>query len=169
MKRASAFAVVSILLAAGPALAEDVAIDGVQVSRDIDCEGQNVVIAGQGNTISLKGRCGAVQVTGADHRVTFEAAAALQVTGAAITATGGEVGALAVDVTDNVVKATVTSSDAPAEVRIFGADQKSELSFAGPAKVTVGGASNELVWAVDGGVKPPSISAVGVDLRIRKK
>lgn len=164
---ASTFALTA--LTAAPAFAEDIVIEGVQLSRDFECSGQNVVIAGQGNTIALTGECGAVQVIGADHKVTFETAQALQVNGASIAATGGKVGALAVDVAGNHVKATVASTDAPAEVRIFGAEQKSELTFAGAAKVTVGGASNELVWSTDSGVKPPSISTVGVDLRIRKK
>ncbi|WP_020178813.1 DUF3060 domain-containing protein [Methylopila sp. M107] len=169
MKTAFASTIAALALTATPALAGGIVIEGVRISREVDCGGQDVVIAGQGNTIALTGACGAVQVMGSDHKVTFESAKALQVAGASIAATGGKVEALAVDVTDNTVKATVASSHEPAEVRIFGADQKSELRFESAAAVTVGGAANELVWTADKGVKPPSISSLGVDLKITRK
>lgn len=168
MKHALAISLLSVALAS-PAIAEPTILEGVNLSRDVDCAGQDVVIAGQGNEIALTGSCGAVKVIGADHKVTFEKARSLEVSGASITVSGGSLEALALDVSENAVKATIASAGAPAEVRIFGAEQKSELRFASAATVVVGGYGNALDWSVDSGVKPPAISASGVDHKIKRR
>lgn len=168
-KRAAILAFALATLAAGHARSEEMVIEGVQLSRDFECDGHDVVVGGQGNTIKLLGTCGDVRVIGSDHKIEFENLKSLSVVGVKIALTGGKVGALALDVSENTVKATVGAADGPAEVRIFGADQKSELRFASAAVVTVGGASNALTYDTDKGVKAPTISALGVDLKIARK
>lgn len=107
MKISSPVLAAAIILLPASAFAEEIQVEGVRISRDFACDGQDVVIAGQGNTVELKGRCGTIKVIGTDHKVTFDDARALVVSGMSNAATGGAVASLAVEVTQNAVKATL--------------------------------------------------------------
>ena len=107
--KAGLFALLAPLALAAPALAEEISIEGARMSRDFTCEdGQDVVISGAENQVSLAGRCGVVKVLGSNHGLSFEAADELVVSGISIKAEGKQVGSLVVEVAKNKVRTAVT-------------------------------------------------------------
>lgn len=163
--------VVATLVAIAPvmAFAEEITVEGVQMSRDFSCDGQDVVIAGQGNTVELTGRCGDIRVIGADHVVRFDEAKSLVVSGMSNKATGGDTGALVVETHKNKVQAKLKSEGTPAEASVSGADQEVSLTVGSAAKINVQGSNNELNWTAENGVKAPAISTSGIGNKISKK
>lgn len=162
--------VVTACIAPVAAFADPITVDGVQMSRDFACDGgQDVIIAGQGNTVELTGRCGDVKVMGADHKIHFDQAKSLIVSGMSVEVTGGETGALLVDLHKNTVQAKLKSDTAPAEASVSGAEQKVALIVGSAAKIDVQGSKNELSWTAENGIKPPAISSAGIGNKISKK
>ncbi|MDX3810439.1 DUF3060 domain-containing protein [Bosea thiooxidans] len=167
--KAGFFALLAPLVLAAPALAEEISIEGARMSRDFACEdGQDVVISGAENHVSLTGRCGVVKVLGSKHGLSFEAADALVVSGISIQAEGKAVGNLVVEVTKNRVRTTVKPSAERAKVDVSGADQEVELTLAGPTQIEMQGAKNVLRWRAAPDVKPPSVSASGIENQISR-
>ena len=62
------------------AQAEPLNIEGIGLSRDVSCKGQDVNISGNANVIHLKGDCGAVLVYGSEHKVTLDTARSVSYT-----------------------------------------------------------------------------------------
>ena len=169
MKLKHVVAVAAFVIVPAAAFADEITVEGVQMSRDFACDGQDVIIAGQGNTVELTGRCGDVKVVGADHEVRFDEAKSLAVNGTSIKATGGETAALLVELHKNKVQAKLKSDGAPAEVSVSGVDQNVSLTVGSAAKIAVQGSQNELTWTAENGVKPPAISTSGIGNKISKK
>lgn len=159
----------ALVIVPAAAYADEITVEGVQMSRDFACDGQDVVIAGQGNTVELTGRCGDIKVVGADHKVRFDEAKSLAVSGMSIKATGGETGALLVELHKNTVQAKLKSDTAPAEASVSGADQTVSLTVGSAAKIEVQGSQNELSWTAENGVKAPAISTSGIGNKISKR
>lgn len=152
-----------------PACAAEIRVEGAQMSRDFACEdGQDVEISGAGHKVVLTGRCGAVNVHGADHIVSFETARELAVSGVSNTVEGGTTGGLVIETAKNKVKATVKAAET-ARIDVSGADQKLALTLAGPAQIEVQGAKNAVEWRAETGVKAPSVSAGGIENRISRR
>lgn len=159
----------ALVIVPATAFADEITVEGVQMSRDFACDGQDVTIAGQGNSVELTGRCGEVKIIGADHKVRFDEAKSLAVSGMSIKATGGETGALLVELHKNTVQAKLKSDSAPAEASVSGADQNVSLTVGSAAKINVQGSQNELTWTAENGVKAPAISTSGIGNKISKK
>lgn len=159
----------ALVIVSATAFADEITVEGVQMSRDFACDGQDVVVAGQGNTVELTGRCGDIKVVGADHKVRFDEAKSLAVSGMSIKATGGETGALLVESHKNTVQAKLKSESTPVEVSVSGAEQNVLLTVGSAAKIDVQGANNELTWTAENGVKAPAISTSGIGNKISKK
>lgn len=167
--KAGLFALLASLALAAPALAEEISIEGARMARDFTCEdGQDVVISGAENQVSLAGRCGVVKVLGSNHGLSFEAADELVVSGISIKAEGKQVGSLVVEVAKNKVRTAVKPSAESAKVDVSGADHEVELTLAGPVRIEMQGAKNVLRWRAEPGVKPPSVSTSGVENRISR-
>lgn len=145
------------------AQAEPVSIDGVGLTRDVPCQGQDVAITGSANHIRLTGTCGAVTVYGSDHQVSLEQGGALSVSGIQNQVTAGRVERLEVDTAKNRVQAALEGR-APnhAQLEVSGADHNLELVFRGPVVATLSGADNLLRWSGS----EPRIRVQGVDNRI---
>ncbi len=159
----------AFLLPAAPGRAEDIAIEGVRMSRDFACAaGQDVVVSGADNRVSLTGRCGVVKVLGSGHGLSFETADALVVSGISIEARGRAVGSLVVEVAKNRVATAMEPAAEPAKVDVSGADHEVELTLAGPTRIEMQGARNRLRWRAGPDVAAPSVSAAGVDNRISR-
>lgn len=163
--------VIATMIAIAPtaAFADEITVEGVQMSRDFACDGQDVIIAGQGNTVELTGRCGDIKVIGADHKVRFDESKSLAVSGMSNKATGGETGSLLVETHKNTVQAKLKSDSAPAKVSVSGADHNVSLTVGSAAKIDVQGSQNELSWTAENGIKAPAISASGIGNKISKK
>lgn len=152
-----------------PAAAAEIRVEGAQMSRDFACEhGQDVMISGVGHKVVLSGRCGAVNVHGADHVLSFEAARELAVSGVANMVEGGTTGGLIVETAKNQIKAAVKAAGT-AKIDVSGADHMLELTLAGPAEIEVQGAKNAVAWRTEAGVKAPSVSAGGIENRISRR
>ncbi|MFC3691634.1 DUF3060 domain-containing protein [Chenggangzhangella methanolivorans] len=143
------------------ALAEPLKIEGVGISREVPCGGEDVGIYGAENKIELTGACGKVIVYGSAHEVTFEAAKEMLVSGVGHKVRGGETGALGVDVTQNEVAATIKPTEGSARVEIAGAQQKVTLILAGASTLQVNGADNAVEWKTADGAPKPKISSMG--------
>lgn len=162
-------AFLALIIPIAPVSAAEIRVEGAQMSRDFACEdGQDVSISGAGHKVVLTGRCGAVNVHGADHIVSFETARELAVSGVSNTVEGGTTGGLVVEVAQNKVKATLKAAEA-AKIDVSGADQALELTLAGPTQIEVQGVKNVVEWRAENGVKAPSVSAGGVENRISRR
>nr|WP_275938581.1 DUF3060 domain-containing protein [Pectobacterium brasiliense] len=79
-------------------------LEGIGLTRDIPCNGNNVNISGNGNNIVLTGKCATISVAGSEHNITFDTATSLIVTGAEIAATGQSTGDLTVAAYKNTIR-----------------------------------------------------------------
>jgi hypothetical protein len=152
-----------------PASAAEISIEGVGISRDFACEdGQDVVISGAGNQVSLTGRCGVVKVLGSRHGLSFDRADELVVSGISNQVQGNAVGSLVVEAAKNKVRTAVKPAAERATVDVSGAEHEVELTLAGPTGIEMQGAKNLLRWRAEPGVKPPAVSASGIENRISR-
>lgn len=147
------------------AQADTLEIEGIGLSRDVTCHGEDVNITGNAHVIHLSGECGAVLVSGSAHKVTLETARSLQVSGAEIEVSADRVNALSVDTSDNQVRARVIAGEQPASVTVDGADHQLNLQFEGGAQLDVSGANQQVRWSGD----EPRVNIGGIDNRVEKR
>ncbi|MBN3205991.1 MULTISPECIES: DUF3060 domain-containing protein [Pectobacterium] len=140
-------------------------LEGIGLTRDIPCNGNNVNISGNGNNIVLTGKCATISVAGSEHNITFDTATSLIVTGAEIAATGQSTGDLTVAAYKNTIRTNIFSEDKPAKVNVTGTEHHLDLDFKGPAVVSFNGISNRLSW---GGTEP-KLSSSGANNVIKQK
>ncbi|WP_070884748.1 DUF3060 domain-containing protein [Pseudomonas sp. D1-3] len=158
-------ALLAAIALASLAQAEPLNIEGIGLSRDVSCKGQDVNISGNANVIHLKGDCGAVMVYGSQHKVTLDTARSLSVSGAEHEVVAERVNALSVDTTENQVRTTVAGSDQAALVEIAGADQELDLQFEGPVKLEVGGTNQQVRWRGE----EPEVQMSGIDNKVERQ
>ncbi|MEQ9874837.1 DUF3060 domain-containing protein [Pectobacterium sp. CHL-2024] len=140
-------------------------LEGIGLTRDIPCNGNNVNISGNGNNIVLTGKCATISVAGSEHNITFDTATSLIVTGAEIAATGQSTGDLTVAAYKNTIRTHIFAEDKPAKVNVTGTEHHLDLDFKGPAVVSFNGISNRLSW---GGTEP-KLSSSGANNVIKQK
>ncbi|RJL45898.1 DUF3060 domain-containing protein [Pectobacterium carotovorum] len=145
--------------------AAPIELEGIGLTRDIPCNGNNVNISGNGNNIVLTGKCATISVAGSEHNITFDTATSLIVTGAEIAATGQSAGDLTVAAYKNTIRTHIFSEDKPAKVNVTGTEHHLDLDFKGPAVVSFNGISNRLSW---GGTEP-KLSSSGANNVIKQK
>ncbi|ATV45359.1 MULTISPECIES: DUF3060 domain-containing protein [Pectobacterium] len=145
--------------------AAPIELEGIGLTRDIPCNGNNVNISGNGNNIVLTGKCATISVAGSEHNITFDTATSLIVTGAEIAATGQSTGDLTVAAYKNTIRTNIFSEDKPAKVNVTGTEHHLDLDFKGPAVVSFNGISNRLSW---GGTEP-KLSSSGANNVIKQK
>ncbi|SMQ71185.1 Protein of unknown function [Devosia lucknowensis] len=143
--------------------ADEVVIEGVSLSRDIPCEGQNIGIYGADNRIHLTGNCGKVIVHGDGHEVSIEKAVELAVSGAGHVVNAGHLAKLVVDTAGNTVNATMASDGADAQVEIAGAEQVLNLDLASATDISINGTEQVLNWSLADGAPEPRIDMGGID------
>ena len=150
--------------------AETLHITGAGSERDIACEdGQDISVTGTRHKLALTGRCGAVEIRGSNHKVSFETAQSLYVSGTGNSASGTVVAKLSVDATRNRVLTAVKSVDGPAEIEVAGADQALDLRLDSPATVSVHGTRNRVQWRLAAGVRPPAVSISGIENKVARR
>ena len=167
--RSLALAAFLSVAACTSASAEELTIEGVGISRDVPCDGSDVGVYGASNEIHLTGTCGNIIVHGHAHKVTFETGKALAVSGMEHKVSGGEVGTLSVDTSDNEVKATIRAAEGEAAVEVAGANNRLTLEFAGASVIGVNGVENTVDYALAGGAPKPKISSTGTGHAIKAK
>ncbi|MDY4348821.1 DUF3060 domain-containing protein [Pectobacterium brasiliense] len=145
--------------------AAPIELEGIGLTRDIPCNGNDVNISGNGNNIVLTGKCATISVAGSEHNITFDTATSLIVTGAEIAATGQSTGDLTVAAYKNTIRTHIFSDDKPAKVNVTGTEHHLDLDFKGPAVVSFNGISNRLSW---GGTEP-KLSSSGANNVIKQK
>ncbi|MEQ9844514.1 DUF3060 domain-containing protein [Pectobacterium brasiliense] len=145
--------------------AAPIELEGIGLTRDIPCNGNNINISGNGNNIVLTGKCATISVAGSEHNITFDTATSLIVTGAEIAATGQSTGDLTVAAYKNTIRTHIFSEDKPAKVNVTGTEHHLDLDFKGPAVVSFNGISNRLSW---GGTEP-KLSSSGANNVIKQK
>lgn len=141
---------------------DEVVIEGVGLSRDIPCNGENIGIYGAQNHIELTGKCGRVIIHGDSHEVTLEQAGELALSGIGHTVFAESTGGLVVETTDHVVTATIASDASPASVIVNGADQTLNLTLASEAQIEIGGFNQVVNWSLAEGAPEPRINASGI-------
>ncbi|GLK75883.1 hypothetical protein GCM10008171_11370 [Methylopila jiangsuensis] len=161
------------LLAAGPigfASAEELKIEGVGISRDLVCaEGDEVGVYGAENEVRITGPCRSIVVHGSKHKVTFETAGSLEVSGSENSAKGGEVEKLAVSVDQQTVEATLRARNGAAEAVIAGVEHKVTLTVASASRLTVNGVNNAVSWAAAKGAPAPAVSSGGAGNQVTRR
>ncbi|MBN3080684.1 DUF3060 domain-containing protein [Pectobacterium polaris] len=145
--------------------AAPIELEGIGLTRDIPCNGNDVNISGNGNNIVLTGKCSDISVAGSEHNITFDTATSLTVTGSEIAATGQSTGDLTVAAYKNTIRTHILSEDKPAKVNVTGTEHHLDLDFKGPAIVSFNGISNRLSW---GGTEP-KLSSSGANNVIKQK
>ncbi|KMO37813.1 hypothetical protein VQ03_18400 [Methylobacterium tarhaniae] len=169
MIRLLPLALAAVLAQAGLARADALTIEGVAISRDVECEGKDVGIYGAQNEIALTGRCGTITVHGSGHTVRFEEGAGLAVSGIDNRVTGGRAREIAVSVTQNTVTATLVGGESPGRLTTSGSDNRVSLVLAGPTQLRVAGADHKIEWVRGEGAPSPEVTASGVKNVIKGK
>jgi len=164
-KMLTAACLLSGMVASAAALAEPLNIEGIGLSRDVSCKGQDVNITGNANVIHLAGECGAVLVYGSEHQVTLETARSLTVSGAEHKVVAERVNALSVDTSNNQVRTAIIAGEQPAVVTVEGAEHELDLQFEGQAKLNVTGVSQQVRWSGD----EPEVQLGGIDNKVERK
>ena len=170
MPKRLGFVVLVAALPVGAAAAETLHVSGAGAQRDIACSaGEDVSISGSGHRLDLSGSCGAVEIRGSGHVVSFDTARSLQVSGIDNQARGGRAGELSVDTTRNSVSASIRAEAGSSEISVAGAEQKLDLTLAGPATIAVHGTRNSVLWSTQAGAPAPSVSISGIDNRVARR
>ncbi|KMO32053.1 DUF3060 domain-containing protein [Methylobacterium aquaticum] len=159
----------AVLAQAGLAQAGALKIQGVGISRDVECEGRDVGIYGAENEIALTGRCDVITMHGSGHTVSFKEGAGLSVSGVDNTVTGGRVRDITVSVTRNAVTATLVGGEQPGRLNTSGSDNRVSLVLSGPTQLRVTGADHTVEWARAEGAPSPEVTASGVKNVIKRK
>ncbi|MBN3262757.1 DUF3060 domain-containing protein [Pectobacterium brasiliense] len=165
MKRYLRVVSATLLAFTASAYAAPIELEGIGLTRDIPCNGNDVNVSGNGNNIVLTGKCATISVAGSEHNITFDTATSLIVTGAEIAATGQSTGDLTVAAYKNTIRTHIFSDDNPAKVNVTGTEHHLDLDFKGPAVVSFNGISNRLSW---GGTEP-KLSSSGANNVIKQK
>ncbi|MCP1548081.1 MULTISPECIES: DUF3060 domain-containing protein [Methylorubrum] len=153
----------------GIAQADELTIEGVGISRDVDCHGKDVGVYGAENEIALTGRCGLISVHGSKHKVSFEEGRALFVSGMDNTVQGGRAQDVTVSVTQNIVTATLGGGSPPGKLDTSGANNRVSLVLAGPTQLQVNGADHVVEWTRSEGAPNPEVTASGAKNVIKRK
>lgn len=149
--------------------ADEINIEGADLSRDIHCTSSDVGISGVGNTITLTGQCKTVQVYGAKHKVTFETAEKVLVSGSAHKVSGGTAQHLEVDLVDNDVRSTLKpGADGPATLNVTGNKNAVAVSLEGPAAIDVAGSDQNVTWTSGRGIAPPKVQISGIKNAVKR-
>ncbi|PAU64761.1 hypothetical protein BZL41_08955 [Pseudomonas sp. PIC25] len=165
MKHGMKMAGMVLAVMVGAAQAQTTELDGIGVSRDVPCNGQDVSISGNGNRFRLSGGCGQVLVHGSEHIIELGDASRVEITGVGNQVQAGRINQLDVSSTGHRVKATLRGeAERPAQVMVYGAENILTLGFEGPAQVDISGTGQQLDWRGD----EPKISTSGIDHRIER-
>ncbi|GLX15744.1 hypothetical protein Pstr01_39830 [Pseudomonas straminea] len=147
------------------AQAEPLNIEGIGLSRDISCKGQDVNISGNANVIHLKGDCGAVEVSGSEHKVTLGTAKSLSVSGAEHEVVAERVNALSVDTLNNQVRTAVVAGEQSTPITVAGTGQKLDLRLEGETRLDVSGIEQQVRWSSD----EPQVQLSGADNKVERQ
>ena len=144
------------------AAADPIDIEGMNITRILDCEGRDVSLSGEGNTLTLKGQCGEVSVYGSHHRLVLDSARALTIHGlGSVTTVRGAVASLSIGGGYQQVQANVRGSDGLAKVDAYGYGAKARLTLLSQADIAVGGSSQQVYWSRAAGVAEPKTLVSG--------
>lgn len=147
----------------------EITIEGIGLTQELACDGQDVGIYGAGNHITLTDTCGMVTVHGDSHQVTLHNAFSLVVSGADHTVTADQLTDLSVQTSGHVVTATMVPATAPAAtVQVNGADQTLNLTLAGRAVIAVDGTDQTVNWSLADGAPEPQITTGGIDNAVNR-
>lgn len=175
LARVAAMAMAMTLI---PALsqAEPLEIAGVNVARDITCRaGDKLEIRGVDHELTIRGRCDAIQLSGANHRIVFEAAGVVEIAGSEHTITGGALSLLSLSGIGTLVTSGVRAGpDSGADptravVGIAGSRQRVELALESATSITISGVRNTVEWTTVPGVSDPALKIVGSEHSARRK
>ncbi|MFC0240298.1 DUF3060 domain-containing protein [Rhodopseudomonas telluris] len=144
-------------------------IQGVGISRDIDCQGKDVGVYGAENEIALTGACGTITVHGSKHKVSFEQGQKLSVSGSDNVVSGGRARDVVVSVAKNTVSTTLEAGDGPGQLKATGANNRISLVLAGPAQLNVGGVEQSVEWSKADGAPNPEVNSSGALNSIKRK
>lgn len=149
---------------------DELVIEGIGLSRDIPCEGQNIGIYGAENEITLTGDCGTVIVHGSSHEVTLDQARELVVSGADHTIFADAVATLSVDTTGHVITAAMAAGApaTPAQVRVNGAEQTLNLTLTAETHIAVEGTDQVINWSLAEGAPEPRVEIGGIDNAVNR-
>lgn len=142
---------------------DEVIIEGVGLSRDIPCEGENIGVYGVGNQIHLTGACGKVIVHGDGHAVSVEKAIEILVSGADHTVNADWVSKLGVETAGHTVNATLSTDSASAQVHVDGAEQTLNLFLTSATDIDIEGTEQVVNWSLAGDAPEPHIDMSGID------
>ncbi len=157
--------VLLLTLAGATQAQEAMELGGIGVSRDVPCQGRDVIITGNANEFRLEGGCGQVEVQGSQHVLRLDSASSLEVSGADNRVDAERIGGLAVDGSGHRISAEVRGAGQPAAVTLHGAENILQLDLEGPASIEVNGIGQQLAWKGD----EPEIATSGTDHRIERK
>lgn len=148
--------------------AEELVIEGVNLTRDVACNGQNVGIYGASNQVALTGVCGMVILHGDSHVLILEQAEHLAITGAGHKVDAESLAGLDVGVADNTVTATIAAQAKPAVVSVNGAGHALALTLASHAELGIDGTNHVVDWSLAEGTPEPAISLGGIDNAVNR-
>lgn len=153
-----------VVHAEASAAGEPLDIEGLNITRTVDCQGQDVSLSGEGNTLTLKGQCGEVTVYGSHHRLVLDSAQALNINGlGSVTTVKGAVARLSIGGGYQQVQANVRGSEGLAKVDAYGYGAKARLTLLSPANIAVGGSNQQVYWSRAAGVAEPKTLVSGAD------
>ena len=163
--------IAAMLAFAGLAHADDdeLTIQGIGISRDVDCQGKNVGVYGAENEIALTGQCGTITVHGSKHKVSFEQGQTLSVSGSDNVVDGGRAKNVVVSVAKNTVTTTLEAGEEPGKLEATGANNRITLVLAGPSRLDVGGVEQIVEWSTADGAPNPEVRSSGALNSIKRK
>ncbi|GAC1039204.1 hypothetical protein thsps117_39620 [Pseudomonas sp. No.117] len=146
------------------AAGEPLEIEGMNITRTVDCHGQDVSLSGEGNTLTLKGQCGEVSVYGSHHRLVVDSARTLSIHGlGSVTTVKGAVENLSIGGGYQQVQANVRGGEGLAKVDAYGYGAKARLTLLSQADIAVGGSNQQVYWSRAAGVAEPKTLVSGAD------
>ena len=157
--------VAPLLVQAAEPSAGPIEIEGLNLTRTLDCQGRDVSLSGEGNTLTLKGQCGEVSIYGSHHRLVLDSARALNIHGlGSVTTVKGAVARLSIGGGYQQVQANVRAGgEGLAKVDAYGYGAQARLTLLSPADIEVGGSNQQVYWSRAAGVAEPKTLVSGAD------
>lgn len=150
------------------ALSDELEINGTNISRDVTCNSNDIGVYGAQNTVHIKGKCKTLTVHGAGHKVVFEDAHTLDISGADNQVSEGAAANVTIAVTGNIVDISLNSTENNAKLDVSGDKNTAKVALKSRASIEMSGSNNLVEWTKPDNIPDPDTSIYGADNRVQK-
>lgn len=166
--RSKVFVAACMVFISAPVAAREISISGLNVTRDIACNGSDIDINGMGHKLRITGECRSLDIHGSNHTIHFEDANDLDIKGIGINVTGKQADSVDVEGTQNQLTTAIDGEDESGELDVAGSDHKVQVTLLSGVEIEVSGSNNTVEWKLAPGAEEPLVQIHGIGNNVMK-